>query len=154
MKSQAVLPYWQCMPSVSSKQMLTFHYQIWREYKVLKSMIKLSGWLLITFVFPILREHRKTLHPPSVKNISSWLMHQMLRECMPQQTFKTPGLLSHPSNPKHPFTSAKIAEYFVSENGNAKLSSTQTIEIITIMQKQLNLPLLALLTTTWPSAAT
>ncbi len=152
--SQAALPYRQCMPSVSSKQMPTYHYQIRREYKVLKLIFELSYWLSITFVFPILREHNKSLHPPSRKNLSSWLMHQMLRECKPQQTFKTPGWLLRPSNSKHPITSAKVAEYFVRENGNTKLSSTQTMELITIMQKQLNLPLLALSTTTWPLAAT
>ena len=62
------------------KSLLLTHFQFRRKHGMLKSIFKLSGWSLITFVVPILWEHIKSLHPPFPTTISSWLTYSLRRK--------------------------------------------------------------------------
>ncbi len=66
----------------------------------------------------------------------SWLLYQFLREHVLPLSLSTQNvpswLLFTSRNSKHPFTSAKIAECFVRENGRNKVSNPSTTSSITM----------------------
>ncbi len=151
-----LLPHfsWLLHPSMTSSQKAqpnqTMPYPLaaYQTNPLTPSLLLHFSWLLHhLFGYQMQRQHMpgipaKTSQVALLDLIASLLPNQFLRELKLTTllqplflviivivTFKGLRWLSCLSIPKHPFTYAKISEYFVRESGNAKSQSTQSTKM-------------------------